>query len=204
MKFRRIFALLFILSFLVLPALAADSSESLNTAGALYSKSVDMANAGNYQEALDAADNALAMNVTSLTALIQSNRAGILVMLNRNDEAITAADAALAVEGNLTTVHSIAWYNKGNALRALGRIDEARTAYANANALDPTLVAPALPSGTITVQPTTVPVSGQSPVATSSGVPRPSATKSPLSLPVVFISLFAALACCRYFRAAEK
>jgi tetratricopeptide (TPR) repeat protein len=125
-------------------------------------------------------------------------------MLNRNDEAITAADAALAVEGNLTTVHSIAWYNKGNALRALGRIDEARTAYANANALDPTLVAPALPSGTITVQPTTVPVSGQSPVATSSGVPRPSATKSPLSLPVVFISLFAALACCRYFRAAEK
>lgn len=204
MKFRRILALLFILSFLVLPALAADSSESLNTAGALYSKSVDLANAGNYQEALDAADNALAMNVTSLTALIQSNRAGILVMLNRNDEAITAADAALAVEGNLTTVHSIAWYNKGNALRALGRIDEARTAYANANALDPTLVAPALPSGTITVQPTTVPVSGQSPVATSSGVPQPSATKSPLSLPVVFVSLLAALACCRYFRAAEK
>ena len=108
----------------------------------MYSQSVDLANAGKYQEALDAADKALAMNVTSLTGLIQSNRAGILVMLHRYDEAITAADAALAVEGNLTTVHSIAWYNKGNALRALGRISEAQDAYEHAYALDNTLVPP--------------------------------------------------------------
>jgi tetratricopeptide (TPR) repeat protein len=63
-------------------------------------------------------------------------------MLHRNDEAITAANAALAVEGNLTTTHSIAWYNKGNALRALGRIPEAQAAYAKAYALDNTLVPP--------------------------------------------------------------
>jgi tetratricopeptide (TPR) repeat protein len=154
MKFRRILALLFIMLILVLPALAADSTEPINSAGALYTKSVDLANEGKYQEALDAADTALAMNVTSLTGLIQSNRAGILVMLNRNNEAITAADAALAVEGNLTAVHSIAWYNKGNALRALGRISEAKTAYDNAHSLDNTLIPPDL-SGDIPVSPTT-------------------------------------------------
>ena len=126
MKIHVILMTMLVLAMLGVPASAADSQESFNSAGALYSQSVDLANAGKYEEALDAADKALALNVTSLNGLIQSNRAGILVMLHRNDEAITAADAALAVEGNLTTVHSIAWYNKGNALRALGRISEAQ------------------------------------------------------------------------------
>jgi tetratricopeptide (TPR) repeat protein len=142
MKFHGILMAVLVLTMLIVSAAAADSEESFNSSGAFYTKSVDLANAGNYQEALDAADQALAMNVTSLTGLIQSNRAGILVMLLRNDEAITAADAALAVEGNLTTVHSIAWYNKGNALRALGRIAEAQDAYAHAYALDNTLLPP--------------------------------------------------------------
>ena len=131
-----------VLVMLVVPGAAADSQESFNSAGAWYSQSVDLANVGKYQEALDAADKALALNVTSLNGVIQSNRAGILVMLHRHDEAITAADAALAVEGNLTTVHSIAWYNKGNALRALGRITEAQVAYDHAFLLDNTLVPP--------------------------------------------------------------
>ena len=142
MKSRRIPVVLFLVLLLVIPVLALDSAERMNSAGALYSESVDLANEGRYREALDAADRALAMNVTSLTGLIQSNRAGILVMLDRNDEAITAADTALALEGNLTTVHSIAWYNKGNALRALGRTPEAKTAYDRAYALDNTLVPP--------------------------------------------------------------
>jgi tetratricopeptide (TPR) repeat protein len=133
---------LLLLAMLMVSGAAADSQELLNSAGALYSKSVDLANEGNYQEALDVADQALAMNVTSLNALIQSNRAGILVMLHRNTEAIEAADAALAAEGDLTTVHAIAWYNKGNALRALGRITEAQDAYDHAFALDTTLVPP--------------------------------------------------------------
>ena len=142
MKFHAILMAVLVLIVLTVSAAAADSQESFNSSGALYTKSVDLANAGNYQEALDAADQALAMNVTSLTGLIQSNRAGILVMLHRDNEAITAADAALAVEGNLTGVHSIAWYNKGNALRALGRIAEAQDAYNHAYALDNTLVPP--------------------------------------------------------------
>jgi hypothetical protein len=40
-------------------------------------------------------------------------------MLGRFNEAISAADSALSVEGDLTSVHAIAWFNKGNALRSL-------------------------------------------------------------------------------------
>jgi tetratricopeptide (TPR) repeat protein len=141
--YRFVLCLAIMLAF-ILPAGAADDAAAMNTAGALYSQSVDLANEGKYQQALDASDKALAMNVTALTGLLQSNRAGILVMLKRNNEAITAADAALAIEGNLTAVHSIAWYNKGNALRNLGRTAEAKDAYDNAYALDNTLVPPDL------------------------------------------------------------
>ena len=167
MKFHLMPTAVFIAVMLMVPLAAADSQESFNSSGAFYSKSVDLANAGKYQEALDAADNALAMNVTSLTGVIQSNRAGILVMLHRYDEAITAADAALAVEGNLTQVHSVAWYNKGNALRALGRIAEAQDAYTHAHALDTTLVPPDM----------------------SADVPVTSTPKSPLSAGLVLVSL---------------
>lgn len=152
---------------LIAPGVSADSPESLTAAGALYSQSVDLANAGRYQEALDASDKALAMNVTSLSGLIQSNRAGILVMLHRNDEAIIAADAALAVEGNLTAVHSVSWYNKGNALRALGRIVEAQDAYAHAYALDNTLIPPDM---TADVLVTNVPVTSMPKSSLSTGI----------------------------------
>lgn len=183
--------------FLVMPALAAGTSDDMNAAGLLYSQSVDLANEGKYQPALDAADKALAMNVTPLVGLIQSNRAGILVMLDRNDEAIIAADSALAVEGNLTGVHSIAWYNKGNALRNLGRIAEARDSYNHAYALDKTLVPPDL-SRDVSV-PTTIPapvttigitVKTTATAATASATPTATPTaKSPLSV----IPLLAAL-----------
>lgn len=107
------------------------------TVGTLYNESVDLAYAGEYQEALDKADAALALNESSWTALLQSNRAGILVELGRNDEAIAAADAAIAVQGNLTTSHAIAWYNKAHALQGLNRSVEAQEAFTNASALDP-------------------------------------------------------------------
>jgi tetratricopeptide (TPR) repeat protein len=150
-KYLLLFALIAIVAiaavFMVLtrPApmvIASDKNATFQSAGALYTKSVDLANAGDYQQALDTANQALALNVSSLTPLIQANRAGILVMLGDNADALSAADVAIAAEGNLTATHSIAWFNKGNALRNLGRIDEARVAYANATALDPTLQPP--------------------------------------------------------------
>ena len=134
-----------IASFLILqPSLPKDEATRFQEAGALYTKSVDLANAGNYNEALADADQALALNSTPLIPLIQANRAGILVALGRNAEAISAADAALSRRGNLTTLQSIAWFNKGNALRNLGRVEEAKAAYSNATALDPTLRPPAI------------------------------------------------------------
>ena len=129
--------------------MAADQSEQFNAAGALYSKSVDLANAGNYSGALELSDQALAINVTSLIPLIQANRAGVLVMLGRFNEANAAADVALNSDENLTSVRSIAWFNKGNALRTLGRLEEAKTAYAKAYALDKSLVTPDLSQATI-------------------------------------------------------
>ncbi|MFY9801154.1 MAG: tetratricopeptide repeat protein [Methanoregula sp.] len=128
--------------FVVLPSISADSSTKFKEAGELYSESVDLANEGKYEEALKAADDALALNVPQLVPLIQSNRAGILVMLGRDREAITAADVALSSKDNLTTVFSIAYFNKGNALKNLGRTDEAKSAYAKAHELDNSLVPP--------------------------------------------------------------
>jgi len=116
----------------------------MNSAGALYSKSVDLANTGNYKEALEASDQALALNVSSTIPLIQANRAGILVMLGRYEDAIAAADVAISDKGNIPTTKSIAWFNKGNALKSLGRISDAQEAYAAAHNLDSTLPIPEL------------------------------------------------------------
>lgn len=124
------------------PFQSTGAATTFDNAGSLYSKSVDLAYEGKYKEALEAADKALAQNVTSLIPLIQANRAGILVKLGRNTEAVTAADSALASPGNLTTTFSIAYFSKGHALSNLGRIEEAKAAYAQAHKLDPTLVSP--------------------------------------------------------------
>jgi tetratricopeptide (TPR) repeat protein len=137
------YAIVTVLILLLCPAALSAADDPFTAAGALYSQSVDLANAGKYTEALDAADQALAYNVTSINHIIQANRAGILVMLGRYDEAITAADAALAVQGNITATHAAAYYNKGDALRHLGRTDEARAAFEQAYSLDNTYTIPA-------------------------------------------------------------
>jgi tetratricopeptide (TPR) repeat protein len=159
---------------------AATEQETFTSAGALYSKSVDLANEGKYKEALKASDDALALNASSLTHLIQANRAGILVMLGRYDDAITAADAALSVTGNLTTTHSIAYYNKGDALRHLGRTNEAWDMFKKAQELDPSLIPPDM----------------SVPMATA----VPATTKSPLSPVVAIAAIAGACAACVGFR----
>jgi len=126
----------------LLPSMSPDPAAKFQQAGALYTKSVDLASEGKYTDALKAADDALALDTPQLMPIIQSNRAGILVMLGRNADAVTAADAALSSKENLTTTFSVAYFNKGNALRNLGRTDEAKAAYAKAHELDPTLVSP--------------------------------------------------------------
>lgn len=120
------------------PAPSGNATNSFATAGAFYCTSVDLAYAGNYNEALQDADLALAQNVSSLTPIIQSNRAGILVELGRYNDAIDAADVAINTPGNVTTLKTIAWYWKARALQALNRPADAAVAFANASALDPT------------------------------------------------------------------
>lgn len=119
------------------PAPAGNATNPVNTAGEYYCMSVDLAYAGNYSEALRDADFALAQNVSSLTPIIQSNRAGILVELGRYNDAIDAADVAINANGNLTTLKTIAWYWKARALQELNMTSEATAAFANASALDP-------------------------------------------------------------------
>ena len=98
--------------------------------------------------------------------------------MGRYNDALVAADAALASEGNLTTTHSIAWYNKGDALRHLGRADEAKTAFARAQALDPTLLPPKdLP---VVVNPVTTMVIPPSKDLTAIATQVPTTAKSPL------------------------
>ena len=197
MKIQIILIVMLVLAVLIMPCTADDSQESFQAAGALYTKSVDLANEGKYQEALDVADKALAMNVTSLAGVIQSNRAGILVMQHRYDDAITAADAALAVEGNLTSVHSIAWYNKGNALRAQGKISDAQNAYNHAYALDNTLVPPDMSNDVPGTVSPGIPVSlTQNIPGTPAHITPVSPTpKSPLSagLTLIVLGVFASL-----------
>ena len=166
MNFRLVTACVIVLLFVFGMVNAAEPPAELQSAGALYSESVDLANEGNYKEALQAADQALALNVSSLIPVIQANRAGILTVLGRYDEAIIAADASLASEGNLTTTHSIAWYNKGDALRHLGMVDEAKAAFAQAQALDPTLI----PPGDMTAFVIPVPTTAKSPLPWSLAV----------------------------------
>ena len=160
MNFRFVAVCIIALLFVAGVVNAAESFAELQSAGALYSNSVDFANDGKYTEALQAADQALALNVTSLIPVIQTNRAGVLTVLGRYDDALTAADAALASDGNLTTTHSIAWYNKGDALRHLGRSAEAKTAFVQAQALDPTLT----PPKDFVVAVTPVPATAKSPL----------------------------------------
>ncbi|OPY37677.1 MAG: Tetratricopeptide repeat protein [Methanoregula sp. PtaU1.Bin051] len=123
-------------------SIVSAADDAFNAAGALYTKSVDLANEGRYGEALAAAEQALAFNVSAINHLVQANRAGILVMLGRYEEAVAAADSALAVEGNLTATHAAAYYNKGDALRHLGMVEEAREAFARAHELDSSLPIP--------------------------------------------------------------
>ena len=160
MNFKKFLLVIFIVSGLFLPVMAADPTNQTDNPWYWYNKAVDLANEGKYQEALQANERALAFN--ECIPLAQANKAGILVQLGKYDEAIIAADKALAIKANTTIAFAVAYSNKGDALRHLGRIEEAKAAFARAAELDPTLIPPDL----TTVPPahTPTPTSARSPV----------------------------------------
>jgi tetratricopeptide (TPR) repeat protein len=152
MNFKKFLLVIFIVSGLFLPVMAADETNQTDNPWYWYNKAVDLANEGKYQEALQANERALAINES--IPLAQANKAGILVQLGKYDEAIIAADKALAIKANTTIAFAVAYSNKGDALRHLGRIEEAKAAFARAAELDPTLIPPDLTSVTPTLKPT--------------------------------------------------
>jgi tetratricopeptide (TPR) repeat protein len=156
MNFNKILGIIFIVSGLVLPVMAADEMNQTGNPYYWYDKAVDLANEGKYQEALQANEKALAINES--IPLAQANKAGILVQLGKYDEAIIAADKALAIQANTSTAFAVAYSNKGDALRHLGRIDEAKVAFAKAYALDKSLVPPDMSSFTVTPTPAKSPL----------------------------------------------
>jgi len=164
MNFKKFLLVIFIVSGLFLPVMAADETNQTDNPWYWYNKAVDLANEGKYQEALQANERALAINES--IPLAQANKAGILVQLGKYDEAIIAADKALAIKANTTIAFAVAYSNKGDALRHLGRIEEAKAAFAKAYELDPTLILPDLTS----VPPTMTPTPTKSPVPWSTAL----------------------------------
>jgi tetratricopeptide (TPR) repeat protein len=147
MNFTRVLMVVLIWFCLGIPVMAAIEINETSNPWYWYNKAVDLANEGKYQEALQANERALAFNQS--IPLAQANQAGILVQLGKYDEAIIAADKALAIKANTSTAFAVAYSNKGDALRRLGRIEEAKAAFAQAYALDKSLVHPDLSQATI-------------------------------------------------------
>ena len=67
------------------------------------------------------------------TASFWNNKGGSLAALDREEEAISCFDQALAIDPRC----AMAWHNKGNALHNLGRREEAISCFDQALAIDP-------------------------------------------------------------------
>jgi tetratricopeptide (TPR) repeat protein len=163
---------------LISPALSAETTSMDDNPWYWYNQAVDLANAGQFSDALAANEKALSLNESM--PLAWANEAGILVQLGRYDEAIVAADRVVSVNStDLPNAYAAAYYSKGDALRALGRMSEAADSYARAYRLDSSLVPPVMVAG-YTTEPAT-----------------PAPTKSPLHPVIIIGSVLAALACFR-------
>ncbi|MCK9630348.1 MAG: tetratricopeptide repeat protein [Methanoregula sp.] len=199
MHFKSIVLFMVVGLLLISPVLAADDADQSENPWYWYNKAVDLAYAGQFTEALQANEKALALNQSF--PLAWANEAGILVQLGRYDDAIKAADMVLSVNSTyLPNTYAAAYYSKGDALRLLGKTSEAKAAYAKASELDPTLVAPDMPSGTV---PSGVPSLSSTPSAPPASEPvqaTPSATRTPLSLAVAIGAVMIAFVWCRQGR----
>jgi len=116
---------------LFLTVIAFAQPVSAETADYWISTSYSLSNAGRYEEALAACDNAIAINPTSATAW--SNKATILFSLQRYQESVNAADRAISYKENYFTP----LLTKGAALNRLGKHTEALEAAETIISWDP-------------------------------------------------------------------
>jgi tetratricopeptide (TPR) repeat protein len=130
-----ILAILTMVAVCVLPVAAADETDEAT----LYYNIAQQAIAdGDYQKALEYFDKTLASNTTLLgmgdgLMYTYKDRVAVLTDLGRYDEAIVAADKAVAL---YPREHGI-WNNKGYAYSQMGRYSDAAAAYDKAVTLDP-------------------------------------------------------------------
>ncbi len=108
---------------------AADNFDAINW----YNKGVELAEAGNYQEALAATERSIGIQPNF--SLAWTSKSGILVMLGEYSEALNASENAIALRPD----DVYAYCNKADALAGLGRYDEAVHAAEKALAISPGL-----------------------------------------------------------------
>jgi tetratricopeptide (TPR) repeat protein len=124
----------FIALILVILSIGCAASADNLVAIEQYNRGVDLAYAGQYNEALASIDEALEENNNFTLAVV--TKAGILNALGRYPEAITAAEQALILDSE----NAPAWNNKAFALNQMGRYREGLIAAEMAVSLDPELV----------------------------------------------------------------
>jgi tetratricopeptide (TPR) repeat protein len=142
MNISKSMTVLFIFAILAIPAVGADNLVAIEH----YNQAVDLANAGNYQEALGEVDLALQENPNFTLALV--TKGGILNVLGRYQEAVNESDRAIALEPGEAT----AWNNKAYALIHLGDYAEGLAAAQNATERDPNLTEAWVNEGTALIR----------------------------------------------------
>lgn len=100
-------------------------------AAALVQQSLNLICTGEFAEALEAADGAIALSPKDPNA--HSYRGSALLELNRADDALRAYQQVVRLAPGAAVAH----YNCGNVLQRLGRLDEAAIALKRALALKP-------------------------------------------------------------------
>ncbi len=111
-------------------------------AAAEYLEGCRLIGENNFSAALVHFDEALALAPDFIEAL--TNRGGVLMALNRPDEAIRSLDSVLAFNPDMAE----AWNNRGNALSVLGRHEEAVESFDRVLALRPRLIEALINRGT--------------------------------------------------------
>lgn len=113
----------------IFPAMAAPSGDAINA----YNRGVDLAIGGNFTEALESIDHALALDQNFTLAWI--TRAGILNVMGEFNQSLEASGRALAIDER----QAEAWTNRASALVYLSRDEEGLEAADRAIELDPRL-----------------------------------------------------------------
>ena len=140
-KILLIFAVFLISAFFASPTCAEDNTSGLQITDTgyidQYNNAVDLANAGDYEAALEAINESLAEEANF--SLGYATKSGILYVMGDFTGALEAADKAIEIDpDNADYVN--AYINKGTALILLGRYEESLEASDKAIELDPTVI----------------------------------------------------------------